>query len=146
MTEPADDSELLDWIAQQPSRVTADPLWRLAAYRHSAFFLTLADRDAVLIGEDSLRTDIARQLLTSATSISANIAESYGRTTPRDRLRFLSFALGSLRECMVWYDSARRVLGDEVWNARSDRLVRIRRILFGLISHVRKQLGEPIPK
>lgn len=44
------------------------------------------------------RWTLGKQLMTAADSIAANIAEAYGRETPRERRRFLHIARGSARE------------------------------------------------
>lgn len=41
---------------------------------------------------------ITNQLRRAAASVSANIAEGYGRTSSKDRLHFLNIAYGSLLE------------------------------------------------
>jgi four helix bundle protein len=46
------------------------------------------------------------QLWRSAVSIAANSAEGYSRGTGADRARFHEHALGSARECIVWYEAA----------------------------------------
>ena len=65
-------------------------------------------RDAVAVGEQIWgevvkwkyfeRDVVGKQLAEAADSISANIAESYGRTGTKDVVNFLIFARGSLYE------------------------------------------------
>ncbi|MBI4790482.1 MAG: four helix bundle protein [Chloroflexi bacterium] len=65
-------------------------------------------RDAVAIGEEIWaevirwkffeRDVVGKQLAEAADSISANIAESYGRTGTKDVINFLIFARGSMYE------------------------------------------------
>ncbi len=42
------------------------------------------------------------QVIRSADSIAANIAEGYGRFTPADRVTFYRYARGSLEETKAW--------------------------------------------
>jgi four helix bundle protein len=44
------------------------------------------------------------QIKRAAASIPANIAESYGRTTKKDRAVFISYALGSANEVVAFLD------------------------------------------
>lgn len=52
------------------------------------------------------RWTIGLQLVRAAGSIGANIAEAEGRFQPKDRLRFLFIARGSLEETRHWLDLA----------------------------------------
>jgi four helix bundle protein len=72
------------------------------------------------------------QLITSVGSIAANIAECYGRMTAPDRMRFLTYALGSAREAIAWYRTVSPTTSEEL-NDRLTRLSRIRRMLLGLM-------------
>ena len=44
---------------------------------------------------------LKNQLLRAASSISLNLAESRGKPTIKDQLRFFHIAMGSLRECQA---------------------------------------------
>ena len=50
-----------------------------------------------------------------------------------DRLKFLSYALGSTREAIMWYKTLSLHGGDLETADRIDRLARIRRMLLGLM-------------
>ncbi len=58
---------------------------------------------------------IGYQVIRSADSISANIAEGYGRFTPADRKRFYHFSRGSFEETKTWLRKAlrRKVIAPE---------------------------------
>jgi four helix bundle protein len=146
MTTIPDDSELADWATRQSSDITGDPLWRLDAYRHAAYVAELARRDAEALAGDTVRAGVAAQLLTAAASIPANIAEGYGRPTTPDRIRYLSYALGSGRETCSWYDATRGALVEEHRAERLARLSRLRRILLGLLSHLRTRTSKPFDR
>ncbi len=143
MPTAPDDPELVAWFAAQPRDVVGDPLWRLDAYRHAAFLLTLARTDAALIRGDPAMASIAAQLLTAAGSVAANIAEGYGRPTAADRIRFFAYALGSLRETHVWYETASVALTEDVRADRLARMIRLRRILYGLLTRLRARARKP---
>ena len=85
---------------------------------------------------------VCDQLVRSVASVSANIAEGYGRSMPRDRTRFYDIALGSLREAGTWYEAARAFLPDDTVNSRIDQLAELRRMLFGAIRALRAMPPE----
>jgi four helix bundle protein len=106
--------------AYQRSRRLADDL-RVMALRWPPF-----DRDSVGL-----------QLIRSADSVSANIAEAAGRWTAADKRRLLLIARGSLYETEHWIDCARaRGLVSRDFD---ERLASIARALSGLIK-------QPAPK
>jgi four helix bundle protein len=76
--------------AYQRARALADEL-RLIALRWAEF-----DRDSVGL-----------QLIRSADSVAANIAEAGGRHTVKDKKHFLMIARGSLMETEHWLNCAR---------------------------------------
>ena len=74
---------------------------------------------------------VGLQLIRSADSVGANIAEAAGRWTAADKRRFLLIARGSLYETEHWIDRA-RVRG-LIRTDESDRLAEIARALNGMI-------------
>ena len=111
-----------------------DPLLRLTAYRLGIEAMRIARADALCIGESDVMRDVAGQLLRAAASIPANIAEGYSRGTAADRRKFLEYALGSARECVVWYETAAHPEQTE----RIARLTSIRRLLLTMIKTSRE--------
>lgn len=89
--------------------------------------------------------DLASQLRRASKSISANIAEGYGRHRYLDSLKFYSNARGSLNETLPHFIAA-RVLEyiDQAYFEKVHELVRqAERSLKGYMSYVRKQrLGK----
>ena len=85
---------------------SADPLWRVSVYRLSLELLEAAKKDASVMLQHPLSKSLADQLYRSVCSIGANLAEGYSRSSGRDRVRFLEYALGSARECRHWYRAA----------------------------------------
>ena len=55
-----------------------------------------------------VRRTLGAQLVDAADSVGSNLAEGDGRATPKDRLRFLAIARGSLKESRVWIARAAR--------------------------------------
>jgi four helix bundle protein len=132
-------AEFEAWAAAQPADITADRLWKLDTYRLALYLIALARMDLDLIR----RTEdlpAKAQLLSSVTSISANIAEGYSRPTPADRARFYSYALGSAREAVSWYAALRGPLPDEVVFARYSHISRIRRLLIAIQKSIHSKL------
>ena len=82
----------------QMSEALADEIWR------------------VVVGWNNLARDtLGKQLIRSADSIGANIAEGEGRGTHLDNKRFVRIARGSLQETQHWLRCAykRELLSDE---------------------------------
>ena len=79
-------------------------------------YLTLNDIDAYNISLDLAnyvwdiiidwdwfaKKTVGAQMVTSIDSVSANIAEGFGRYNKKDKIRFYRYAQGSLRECKDW--------------------------------------------
>jgi four helix bundle protein len=136
------DATLEAWLASQPAELMADPIWRLEAYRQAAFFLTCARADAARIAEHPRHAEVAGQLLRAAGSIAANIAEGYGRPTTADRIRYFSYALGSIRESLSWYEAAWGAVSPEAHRDRVARIVTLRRLVLGLLNRLRSKSGK----
>src|SRR5829696_2986079 len=78
------------------------------------------------------RDSVGLQLIRSADSVAANIAEAGGRWTVADKRHFLMIARGSLYETEHWLDCARSrgLLNDD----RDQQLAAIARALNGLVN------------
>ena len=79
---------LSEWAAEHvPDTMRQDSIWRLPAYRYSLYL-----GDQLQAAAEQMRRAHSRrivdQLLDAAQSISANIAEGYGRTSGPERAKF----------------------------------------------------------
>ena len=130
------------WCSSLTVEITGDPLWRMAVYRLSLFLMDLAWHDAMAL-DRGITVPIATQLYRAVTSISANIAEGYGRQSGRDRARFYEYALCSTREALVWYRAAAGKLGEDLVRQRNAILSELRELLLVIAPAQRLNRGGP---
>lgn len=78
---------------------------------------------------------ITNQILRSASSISANIAEGYGRRKGAEYIHYLYIARGSANESLDWYEKIRRLryINVETFKKRESLIEEIRAMLTGMI-------------
>jgi four helix bundle protein len=131
--------EQIAWEKVCPPAITSDVIWKLDVYRAALFLLHVARIDGRALTAAWPADHVGLQLTSAAGSISSNLGEGYSRSTRPDRLRFLDYALGSARECIVWYQAARGVLPDDVIEQRLVLVARIRSLLLGLIRSTRER-------
>ncbi|MFC1613583.1 four helix bundle protein [Patescibacteria group bacterium] len=70
----------------------------------------------VVIGWDYFAKDtLGKQFARAIDSISANIAEGFGRYSKKDKIKFYRYSSGSIKECLDWNEKARvrKLLTDE---------------------------------
>jgi four helix bundle protein len=103
-----------DWEASVPSQIKSEAMWNFFGYRKALFLYDLCWKDCETLLKYPLGKTVARQLIRSAGSISANIEEGYGRGYSKDRLYFLRIAIGSARESKGWYYRAQELLSSKV--------------------------------
>jgi four helix bundle protein len=115
----------------------------MRAYQLARSILADSWTDAERLRHHRVTEKVASQLYAAVGSIAANLGEGYSRSSGRDRSRIFEYALGSVRESMVWYESAEPVLGDEVVRLRLDKLEEIRRILLAVVPRERDRLIRP---
>ncbi|RDC61644.1 four helix bundle protein [Adhaeribacter pallidiroseus] len=77
----------------------------IEAYK-TAFQLSNTVWNAVLQWDNFSRDTIGKQFVRAADSISANIAEGYGRYSKKDKVNFYRYAKGSTLETLNWYKKA----------------------------------------
>ena len=132
-----------EWESSCSPSITSDVLWKLDAYRLALYLLHLARTDCKALQRSRAGSAIASQLLRAAGSISANLGEGYSRSTRTDRIRFLSYSLGSTRECISWYEASRALIPELLVDERLALLARIRALLLGLIRALRDAKETP---
>jgi four helix bundle protein len=115
----------------------ADPLYGLRAFELARSAVEIGTGDAQTLARRAATRLVSGQLLRSVGSITANIAEGYGRGTGADRARFYEYALGSAREAREWYRSAGAVLQAGLVSDRLARLDAIVSLLIGLVRETR---------
>ena len=107
------------WVETVPRRVKAEACWALQAYPKALYLYELAWDDCERLRQDERGRAVARQMIRSVGSISANIEEGHGRGIgSKDYLYFLRIAEGSARESKGWYFRARHILGPALVEAR----------------------------
>ena len=121
------------WQNSVPLEIRNDSLWHMEVYRLSVFATDLAWHDVSRLIRDKRTISLADQLNRAVGSVSANIAEGYGRQSGRDQARFYEYALGSARETRAWYYQARHVLKEIVASHRIQLMTQIIRLLLTII-------------
>ena len=102
--------------------------------------------DLVIEWESFARDTVGNQLARAADSIGANIAESAGRYSPGDVIRFLHFARGSLRETRFWLKRAnkRQLITNDTFNSLFAELTTLSLELNNYIKYQRtRTVKEP---
>ena len=132
-----------DPLAKTGEGVRGDPLLRMRAYRLACELVGESWDDAEKLTHYRTTEKVAGQLYAAIGSIVANLAEGYAHSSGRDRARIFEYALGSTRESIAWYRSARPVLGSELVAGRVDKLDEIRRMLMAIIPRERNRLIRP---
>jgi four helix bundle protein len=108
----------------------------LLAYQEASRFVREIIR--ILRRVSPAEFELADQLRRAAISISANIAEGYGRWHIKDKCQFYRFALGSTTECVALIDAARdtNLINSDQYNSLLENLDHIARLVNGLIRSV----------
>ena len=113
----------------------------VAAYRLAVEAADAAWDDATAMKAEPLLADVAPQLVRAIGSIGANIGEGYSRKSPRERIRFYEYALGSVEEARSWYQAGRRLLTEANQADRAKRFDSIRRLLLVMLKNERRGEG-----
>ena len=120
-----------------------DPLARMRVYQLAREVMGEVWSDAERLRNHPVTERISGQLYAAVGSILANLGEGYSRSSGRDRARIFEYALGSVRESMMWYHAARPLLGRETVRERLDKLEEMRRLLLAIIPRERGTLIRP---
>lgn len=77
----------------------------LTCYK-SSFALTNEVWEVVIKWDYFAKDTIGKQFVNAADSISANIAEGFGRYHKKDKIKFYYYSFGSVKECVDWSNKA----------------------------------------
>ena len=78
----------------------------ISAYK-TAFNLSNFVWNAVIKWDWFAKKHLGGQFVEAVDSISANIAEGFGRYSKKDKIRFYRYAYGSLKEALDWNEKAK---------------------------------------
>jgi four helix bundle protein len=78
---------------------------KIYAYKR-AFILSNYIWNIIISWDYFAKDTVGKQFARSIDSISANIAEGYGRYHKKDKIKFYRYAMGSLRESIDWNEKS----------------------------------------
>lgn len=113
----------------------------IEAYR-IAFTLSNYVWDIVAQWEYFSKKTIGSQFTDAVDSISANIAEGFGRYTKRDKIRFYRISFGSMYESLDWNEKAknRKLITEENYHHIFNELQKLPKSINSLIKYTDTKL------
>ena len=101
-----------------------------------AFNLTNYIWDIVIEQDWFAKKHVGGQFIDAADSISANIAEGFGRYNKKDKIKFYRYSQGSLKESLDWNEKSkvRKLINDEHYKHILGELQKLPQELNQLIS------------
>lgn len=90
------------------------------------------------------RKTLGQQFVEAIDSISANIAEGFGRYFKKDKINFYRYSYGSIKESLDWTEKAktRNLLKENEYNHILEELQKLPREINHLISYTNQKLRE----
>lgn len=88
------------------------------------------------------KSTIGSQFTDAVDSISANIAEGFGRYNKKDKIRFYRISFGSMYESLDWNEKAkvRKLLSDDEYNHIYVELKKLPKAINSLINYTNNKL------
>ena len=98
--------------------------------------------DLVIKWDYFAKDTIGKQFVNAADSISANIAEGFGRYHKKDKIKFYYYSLGSVKECIDWCNKSkfRNLISEETYVSLNEKLERLPREIHQLIKFTNERL------
>ena len=86
---------------------------------------------------------VGKQFVRSVDSISANLAEGFGRYSKNDKIHFYRYSYGSIKESFDWNEKAkmRKLLKDEEYKHILSELNKLPKEINSLIKFTRERLS-----
>lgn len=87
---------------------------------------------------------VGRQFVRSIDSISANIAEGFGRYPKKDKINFFRYSSGSVKESLDWNEKsrARQLIDQSEYQAIFDELSNLPKLINQLIKYTNDKLEK----
>lgn len=87
---------------------------------------------------------LGKQFVRSVDSISANIAEGFGRYSKKEKIMFYRYAFGSVTESLDWNEKAKRrnLFQDTIYKYIYSQLISLPQDLHSLIKYTEKVLEK----
>ena len=94
------------------------------AYK-TAFNLSNQIWEVVISWNLFAKDTVGKQFVRSADSISANIAEGFGRYSKKDKINFYRYSLGSVKETLDWNEKskARKLISEDEYKKLFSELI-----------------------
>lgn len=85
---------------------------------------------------------IGKQFVRAVDSISANIAEGFGRYGKKDKIKFYRYSFGSVKECLDWNEKSkiRKLLNQKQYNFIFNELNKLSKEINSLIKFTNQKL------
>jgi four helix bundle protein len=85
---------------------------------------------------------IGAQFIDAVDSISANIAEGFGRYNKKDKIKFYHYSMGSTKECLDWNEKAkvRKLILKEEYDHIFNELYELPKEINHLIKYTNEKL------
>ncbi len=113
----------------------------LSAYK-TAFFLSNYVWDIILEWDYFAKDTVGKQFVRAVDSISANIAEGFGRFGKKDKIKFYRYSFSSLKECFDWNEKSkmRKLLTTEQYEYIFTELEKLPKEINSLIKFTNEKL------
>ncbi len=91
--------------------------------------------DLVIKWEYFAKDTVGKQFVKAVDSISANIAEGFGRYSKKDKIKFYRYSFGSLYESLDWNEKShiRKLINQEEYSLIFSELIKLPKIINSLI-------------
>ncbi|RIJ46171.1 four helix bundle protein [Maribellus luteus] len=114
---------------------------KISAYRLAFEFSNEVWRE-VVTWDYFAKDTVGKQFVKAADSISANIAEGFGRYSKKDKVRFYRISMGSLEEAEDWIrkSTVRELITEDLSSAYLNSLLQLRKEIYNLINYTNEKL------
>jgi four helix bundle protein len=111
------------------------------AYKLS-FHLSNYVWDIIIDWKPFVQRTVGEQFVRAADSISANIAEGFGRYFKKDKIKFYRYSNGSVKECLDWNEKSimRRLLTKEQYEQIFNELQKLPEAVNRLVKYTNARL------
>ncbi|PJA96672.1 MAG: four helix bundle protein [Ignavibacteriales bacterium CG_4_9_14_3_um_filter_34_10] len=107
-----------------------------------AFKLSNYVWDIIVKWDYFAKDTVGKQFVRAIDSISANIAEGFGRYSKKDKIKFFRYSFGSLYESLDWNEKShlRKLLNEEDYSYIFSELIKLPKSINSLILYTNKKL------